>query len=105
MAKLKLIADPTFKAEVPIDVPGKAEPVEVGFTFKHRTASELDRFFKDEMPGMDKPDAVMAVVTAWEFDEAFTRENVAVLIDQRHTVLGRIFETYSKELYKARMGN
>jgi hypothetical protein len=41
MAKLKLVANPTFRAKVGIPVAGGPE-VPVEFVFKHRTKTALD---------------------------------------------------------------
>lgn len=39
-----LTPNPTFKAEVPISVPGLREPLEVPFTFKHLTKTGLQKW-------------------------------------------------------------
>jgi len=100
---LKLIADPTFKAKVGIPVPGKP-PAEVEFTFKHRTREELDKFMK-ETDGREDADIVMDMVTAWGLTDAFTRDNVQLLLSNYIGAPGAITSTYMQELTAHRLGN
>jgi len=103
MPKLKLVAEPTFKAMVPFGVHG-GEPVEVELTFRHRTKTGLDEFVKSRA---DKPDgeAFMEFVCGWELDDAFTRENVDLLLENRMGVGIAAYEVYMRELIQARLGN
>lgn len=103
MAKIKLSANPTFKAKVSIPIPGgKPEPVE--FTFKHMTKDGvLDWLGKVEK----KKDAeiILAIASGWELDDEFNSENVEVLC-QNYMGSGKvIFETYLSELRGERLKN
>jgi Fe-S-cluster formation regulator IscX/YfhJ len=100
---LKLKADPTFKALVPIPIPG-GEPENVGFTFKHRTVAQLEEFEKTTKD-MSNRDVVLACVTAWDLDDEFTPENVDRLLDNYHGAARVIFKTYLLELAALRLGN
>lgn len=93
---ISLTAPPTFKAKVPIPIPG-GEPVPVEFTFKHRTKDALSEFLKAAPDGKDA-DIVMSVVTGWDLDDAFTRENVETLLDNFHGAARAIVEGYLEEL-------
>jgi hypothetical protein len=104
MAKLSLIADPTFSASAPIPVPG-SDPVPVSFTFKHRTRDELKTFVKDEAPNLADVDLLQAIATGWELDEAYTPENIAIFCQHRHAASAEIWRTYLRELTQARLGN
>ena len=103
MAKLKLQASPTFKAKVGIPVPGgKADDIE--FTFKHRTRSELLAWLEQTK---DQPDAdsVMDIALAWDLDDKFDAENVALLCDSYTGAGFAIVHAYLEELRGARAKN
>lgn len=111
MAKISLNAAPTFKASVDIPLPGDTVAAVV-FTFKHRTKSDLEsqnkRFAALVESGAELPsdlDTVMDCASAWELDEAFTRDNVALFLDQYHGAARAIAITYALELTQARRGN
>lgn len=105
MAKLSLVADPSFSALVPISKPGQETPVKVSFIFKHRTRDGLKDFINGLTPDMADPDLIMNVATGWELDEAFTAENVAILCQNYHDAGPQVWKTYLAELTKARLGN
>lgn len=103
MAKLKLIAEPTFKAKAGIPVPG-GEPAMVEFTFKHRTRDQVLAWFESSKDDGDVA-TVQAVATAWDLDDAFTAENIERLC-QNYTGAGfAIVQTYLDELRGARTKN
>ncbi|MGH8430341.1 MAG: phage tail assembly chaperone [Solimonas sp.] len=104
MAKLKLNPDPTFKAKVRISVAGADEPVEVEFTFKHRTKDELQKFIEASASREDA-DNVLEMASGWELADAFTREAVDVLAQNYITAPRAIFDRYIDELVKAREKN
>jgi len=105
MAKVKLALTnaPTFKAKVAIPVPG-AKAVEVEFTFKGRTREQFKEFV-DALAGMEDAEAIMGLASGWELDDPFTRENVALLIDNYLGAARVIIEKYFAELTQARLGN
>ncbi len=106
MATLKLKADPTFHARVPIPVPGKA-PVQVSFTFKHRTRAELDEFFeRGSTQDVGLLDYLMDFVSGWDLTDPFSRENVGALINEFPGAAAAISRTYVEQLMgAARQGN
>ena len=103
MAKLALVANPTFKAKVPIPVAGGVA-VEVEFTFKHRTKTALDEFIKSRA---DKSDAesFMAMVEGWELEDAFNAENVEVLLQNYIGTALATYRVYVDQLVQAKLGN
>jgi len=119
MAKLALKAQPTFKGKVAIPVPGGA-PVEVEFTFKHRTRAELEVYL-NELRELQEPAegkaksknnignqeviAVMNVAIGWEMDEPWNAENVGVFLENYHKAAWMIGTSYISELMQAREGN
>lgn len=99
----KLRAEPTFNAVV--DFPmhgGKTVPVEL--TFKHRTKSELD-VWKTSGEGKSEVDIFMECVVGWSIEEEFTRENVAILLENFVSVSFAVWAAYAKELLNARAKN
>lgn len=103
MAKLKLNADPTFKAKVGIPVPGR-DAVSVEFTFKYRNRDELSAFI-EELQSLKDPEAVQAIASAWELDDEFNAENVERLCRNYPGSASAIFDVYLRESTGARRGN
>ncbi len=106
MATLKLKAEPTFTARVPIPIPGKS-PVQVLFTFKHRTRTELDALIESgNVPGRDAVEYVMEMVSGWDLTDPFSKENVSALINEFPGAAAAISRTYIEQLMgAARQGN
>jgi hypothetical protein len=102
--KLKLKADPTFKATVGIPIAG-GEPAPVLFTFKHRTKDEHEKFVTEESPKMSDLELVLAVAEGWDLEDAFTRENVELLLQNYHRAGPVIAIAYTNELMAAKLGN
>jgi hypothetical protein len=100
---LKLKADPTFVAEVPVPIPG-GRPANVKFTFKHRTKDDAAAFFEAHKDDLDVK-FLMEIAVGWELSDAFNAENVAVLMQNYHGAARAIFSTYVTELAGARLGN
>ena len=103
MGKLKLVADPTFKAKVLIPVAG-GEPVPVEFTFKHRTRTALDEFI-NARTGKSDADAFMEMVVAWDFEEEFNRESVDLLLENYIGTALAVYRVYIDELVQAKVKN
>lgn len=101
--KLKLIANPTFKAKVGIPVAG-GDPAEVMFEFKHRTRDELAAFLRalDEMTDVQM---ALAVATGWDLTDAFNEKNVALLMQNYIGSTRAVLDVYVTELAQARLGN
>jgi hypothetical protein len=102
--KLKLTAEPTFKAKVGIPVPG-AKPVDVEFTFRHRTKAEAKAWWEGLAEGAEDAATVMDCITAWDLEDAFDSENVGRLLDSYPGAAGVILSGYLRELTGARTKN
>lgn len=106
-SKFTLAVSPTFKAKVLIPIPGKqAESVE--FTFKGRTREEFKEFVDAIQTGEGQNadvDTVMDIVSGWELDDAFDRENVERLTQNYLGAARAVIETYFTELTQARTKN
>lgn len=103
MAKIKLLAEPTFKANVAIPVPG-AEPAEVGFTFKHRTADELLKWV-DACKDKKDAESIAGMVVGWDFDDELNKKNIERLCQNYMGAAKAIFSTYFDELGGQRTKN
>jgi hypothetical protein len=103
MGKLTINASPTFKAKVGIPIPG-ADPVEVEFTFKHRTKDQLNDFIKTRA---DKTDAqsLMDMVSAWDFAEELTIESAHTMLQNYMGAAVEVYRTYVRELAEAKVKN
>ncbi|AKJ28842.1 phage tail assembly chaperone [Caldimonas brevitalea] len=109
---LKLKANPTFKAKVEIPIPG-GEKVAVEFEFKHMPRSEFEGWLNERRAQIEegiKPnqdvDTIMKVACGWSgVDGDFTRDNVALFLDQYHAASRCIGEAYGRELMQLRLGN
>lgn len=110
MSKFVLTPNPTFKATVPMPVPG-AGYVDVQFTFKHRGRAALLEFMesaaKDDSAGSTQKDTDMAmqIATGWDLEDEFNRENIERLVDNFPGSARAMFQGYVGELMRAREGN
>lgn len=103
MAKLSLVAKPTFKAKVGIPVSG-GDPVDVEFVFKHRTKTALDEFIKSRSEKSDV-ESFMDMVDGWDLADEFNAESVELLLEN---YIGTALATYRKyvdELVQAKLKN
>jgi hypothetical protein len=103
MPKLKLVADPTFRAKVGIPVAG-GDAVEVEMTFKHRTKKQLEEFVNSRAEKSDV-DSFMAMVEGWDLEDDFTKKNVGVLLENYIGAALQVYKTYVDQLVKAKLGN
>lgn len=103
MAKLKLVANPTFQAKVGIPVAG-GETVDVLMTFKHRTKSALDEFVNSRS-GKSDAESFMEMVSAWDLEDEFTAANVDLLLENYIGAAMATFRAYVEQLVQAKVGN
>lgn len=103
MAKLSLKANPTFPAVVEIPVAG-GESVKVKFTFKHKTKTDLDAFITSR-PGTSDTDSLMDMAEGWDLEDAFTRENADLLLENYIGAAVATYRAYVDELVKAKAKN
>ena len=104
MAKLTLVASPTFKAKVKIPVAGEADPVEVEFTFKHRTKTGLDEFLNSR-EGKTDAESFMDMASGWELEDPFALESVNLLLENYIGAAMATYHVYIDELVKAKVKN
>lgn len=102
MAKLKLVADPTFKTKVAIPVPGAA-PADVEFTFKHKTKDEAKAWLSEDES--TDSESILAIASGWNLDDEFNAENIEILCQSYAGAAQAIVRTYLDELRGARTKN
>lgn len=111
MAKQKLVltANPTFKAIVGIPVPGQENNSPVEFVFKHRMKSDLqewrDAMLEEMKVSGVSADHVMSMASGWDLEEAFSAENVQLLLETYPGSGLAIYVKYNNELQDAKLGN
>lgn len=99
--KFRLQPNPTFKADVSIPRAGE-EDGKLTFTFRHKP-------FKDVGPecleGKNAVDFIMDITEAWALPEAFSRENMEVLLDNYPGAFNAITTKFYSELMGQREKN
>jgi hypothetical protein len=103
MAKLSIVAAPTFKAPVAIPVAG-SEPVNVIFTFKHRTFDQLKKFAA-EREGKTDAESLVEFVADWDFAEPLTIESATTMLQNYLGAAVPIYTKYLQELSQAKAKN
>ncbi len=103
MAKLKLAANPEFKAPVSIPVAGD-EPAVIELTFRHRTKTALDEFIKSR-EGKDDADSFMEMTSGWDLAEEFNKENVVRLLENYIGAALATYRVYIDQLVAGRLKN
>ena len=100
----KINPDPTFKVDVEIPLHGSKKPGKLGFTFKHRTLTQLKELtnrFKD----MSDPEAVLEIAEGWDAKEEFNKENIEILLENYIGAATAIIDTYIAEHKQAKIKN
>lgn len=103
MAKLSLVANPTFTAKVAIPKAG-GDPVELEFTFKHRTKSGLAEFMTSRDDKTDT-ESFMDMVVGWELADEFNAESVDTLLENYIGTALATYHVYIDELVQAKLKN
>lgn len=103
MAKLKLIANPTFKAKVGVPVAG-GDPVMVEMEFKHRTKTALDEFIKARVDKSDS-ETFMEMVVGWDLEDPFIKQSVETLLENYAGTSLAAFRVYIDQLVQTKIKN
>lgn len=100
---------PTFKAKVPLSVPGMAQPLEVEFTFKHKTRTAVEKWATEYVanPGADTLGEVIADWSLKRDGEAvpYSHSALAELIEAYIPARAEISDAYLNELTRAKRKN
>jgi hypothetical protein len=100
----KLQPKPTFRAKVPIPVPGGVSS-SIELEFRHMARGELRRFL-DNVQEREDLDVLMEVVLGWSgVDAEFSRESMATLLENYPASAAAVLAAFVKELADARLGN
>lgn len=103
MPKLKLQPEPVFKAVVKIPAAGSAD-LDLEFTFKHRTRDGLVEFAKASVE-MSQEEQVLEMASGWELADEFSKENVALLLQNYTAAFEATWSKYLDELARNRAKN
>ena len=108
MAKLKLVASPTFKARVGIPIHGEDDGKEsvafVVMTFKHRTKDQLSEFIEKRV-GKTDAELFMEMVTGWDLEDEFNFDNVSLLMSNYMGAGLATFHVYLEQHSRHKVGN
>lgn len=103
MTKFKLVAEPTFKSTVFIPRPGQ-ENGQIELTFKHYKLNDITKF-EDELKDKSVVEFVMKIVTDWNLEEEFNKNNIDILLNNYPAAVQAITDTYYKEIFGQREKN
>ena len=101
MPKISIIPNPTFDLIVNLNDDDDHQ-VPVKFTFNHKTRSTLEEFLKKDLTYTDM---IMDIVSGWDFEEEFNRENVELLLENRMSSGNKIISNYISSLSGTRVKN
>lgn len=111
----KIKPNPTFRARVPMPVPGvpEADRPKVEFEFRHKTKTEVAAFIEHCKANPDADvDSLMQIIVGWSgvVDEdgvpiAFSRDQLAALAENYLSAPVAIASAYQMELAAAKTGN
>jgi hypothetical protein len=100
---------PTFQAAVGLSVPGVAQPLEVQFTFKHKTRTAVQKWAE---AWVSKPSAetLSEVITGWDLRKdgepvPYSFSALAELLEAYTPASVEISEAYLLELTRAKRKN
>ena len=93
--KFTLQPKPTFKANVSIPRAGDEDGV-LTFTFNHKPLKELAAL--ETMEGKTAVDFLVEITEGWALPDAFSQENLEVLLDNYPGAMKAIVRTYYSEL-------
>ena len=101
----KLQPKPTFKARVPVTVPGEIKPAEITVEYKHMSLEQVREFFEG-LAGKQDADALGEIVVGWaDVDAPYSPEALATLLNNYPSTAAAMFETFRRELFEARRKN
>ena len=102
---LKLNPDPTFTADVPLTVPGKAQPVTIQMEFKYVAGEAAGKFFED-IATKTNVEAITTFAVGWKkVDAPFSKEAVEMLLGNYPNAAQEIFAAYQRNLFESRVKN
>ncbi len=104
-AAFKLQHNPTFKARVPVSVPGEAVSPEIVVEFRYLGKKAVADYFRN-LGGKSDAEALAGIVVGWEgVDAEYSAETLAELLDNYPAAAADLFEVYRRELLEAKRKN
>ncbi|MDP2808639.1 MAG: phage tail assembly chaperone [Rhodocyclaceae bacterium] len=101
----KLKPNPTFKARVPVSVPGEAVSPEIVVEFRALGKKAVVDYFRS-LGGKSDAEALAGIVVGWEgVDADYSAETLAQLLDNYPAAAADLFEAYRRELLEAKRKN
>lgn len=107
----KLTPNPTFKANVPLTVPGEESPVAVKFSFRHKTLVAAQKWYESN-EGKLRADALDELIAGWEGIEDeqgapvdYSKDALTALLANYPAATGEITTAYWRELTASRIKN
>jgi hypothetical protein len=100
---------PTFRAPVPLSVPGSAQPLEVLFVFRHKTRSAMEKWLTRFVAG-PSAEVLGEVIEGWELKRdgeavAYSHTALAELCESYTPAMGEISDAYILEITRAKRKN
>jgi hypothetical protein len=100
---------PTFKAPVPLSVPGQDKPLEVVFVFRHKTRTAMEKWLTRFVSG-PSADVLGEVIEGWELKRdgeavAYSHTALAELCESYTPSMGEISDAYILEITRAKRKN
>lgn len=107
----KINPAPTFRARVPLSVPGADSAVTVEFEFKHKGRTALAVWWKS-VDGRKDAEILAEIIASWKgpIDDKgepvqFSVEALSQVLDNYPASAAEILTAYEKELWKSREKN
>lgn len=104
-ATFKLQPNPTFKAPVPISVPGETKSPEIVVEFRFLGRKAVADYFRG-LGGKSDAEALAGIIAGWEgVDAEYSPAALAQLLDNYPAAASDLFEAYRRELLEAKRKN
>ena len=101
--KFSLTASPTFKVKVSIPVAG-GKPVDVEFTFKHRTREAFKKFI-ESLTDREDVEVILDIASGWDLEDAFDAESLEQMVENHIGSGLAVIQAYISELTAAKVKN
>ena len=101
----QITPNPTFTADVELSQPGRAKPVVVKVTYRHKDKEGVRDYFSS-LKDREDIDALDEIIDGWDgFSEKYSREALGSLLSNYITAAGELFEAYRREVLESRAKN
>ena len=102
---LKINPEPTFKADVPITIPGEKKPAIVNMTFRYKNRKELIDYV-ERLKDRQMDEALAEIIAGWDgIDAECNPENISALTSNYQAAGQEIFTVYRQELIESKIKN